>query len=448
MQINDFDSKFIKKKSKSEMSPAVDINLNEQILKDRETLIKAIKESFDDKNEPPQTTLSYYKFVKKIGKGAFGTVTLGIHKLTGKHVAIKTIEKSLMKDDFSRRKVFQEVYIMKKIKHTNVIRLLEVFESQKHLLMVMEYAGGGDLLHYIKTRGRMEEQDAKYLFKQISFGLGNIHCRSVIHRDIKLDNILLDINEGVKICDFGVSKIVKKDQIVKEQCGTPAYIAPEIIIDKGYQGYHADIWSLGVLLYAMVTGTVPFKAQNMPELHKLIKKAEFDFPEFKNGEQLSDEVKELIRGMIKLEPTARLTIPQILHHPWLKELNSSTEESDEEEEEEAKGEEVKGEVGKQTEQGKANEEKKKDDDDDIDFKSISGNINYVNVDNLFYNENYKTKLSYTNYCCITEDFTTKQLDEEAIKQVISLGFPREFILKSLQDGYINHATTSYYLLCS
>lgn len=121
-----------------------------------------------------------------------------------------------MQDDFSKRKVFQEVYLLKKIKHSNVIRLLEVFESSKHLLMVMEYAGGGDLLRLIKRKGKLQESDAKFIFKQIAYGLAHIHCRSVIHRDIKLDNILLDCEKGVKICDFGVSKIIKKGQVIQE----------------------------------------------------------------------------------------------------------------------------------------------------------------------------------------------------------------------------------------
>ena len=161
-------------------------------------------------NELPPTSLDFYKFVKLIGKGAFGKVTLGIQKLTGKYVAIKTIDKQYMKDEFSRRKVLQEVYILKKIRHSNIIRLLEVFESPKHFLMVMEYAGGGDLLQFVKRRGRIKESDAKFIFKQIVYGLAHIHCRSVIHRDVKLDNILLDCESGVKICDFGVSKIIKK----------------------------------------------------------------------------------------------------------------------------------------------------------------------------------------------------------------------------------------------
>ena len=119
---------------------------NEEIMEEREKLIRFIRLYAKKNGEIPPTTLDYYKFLKLIGKGAFGKVTLGVHKLTGKHVAIKTIEKAYMKDEFSRKKVFQEVYILKKIKHSNIIRLLEVFESPKHLLMVMEYAGGGDLL--------------------------------------------------------------------------------------------------------------------------------------------------------------------------------------------------------------------------------------------------------------------------------------------------------------
>lgn len=115
--------------------------------------------------ECPPTTLDFYKFVKLIGKGAFGKVTLGIHKLTGKSVAIKTFEKSYMRDEFSRKKVFQEVYILKKIHHSNIIWLLEVFESSKHFFIVMEYAGAGDLLHYVKRKWRLTEDESKFIFK-------------------------------------------------------------------------------------------------------------------------------------------------------------------------------------------------------------------------------------------------------------------------------------------
>jgi MAP/microtubule affinity-regulating kinase len=173
--------------------------------------------------------MEYYKFVKLIGKGAFGKVMLGVHKLTGKQVAIKTIDKVHLVDDFSRKKLLREIYILKKIKHINVIRLLEVFETQNQVLMVMEYAGSGDLLHYVKEKKFLTEKQAKPIFRQVVYGLAHIHSRNVVHRDIKLDNILLDSDGGVKICDFGVSKVIDKHKIINDQCGTPAYIAPEII---------------------------------------------------------------------------------------------------------------------------------------------------------------------------------------------------------------------------
>jgi serine/threonine protein kinase len=310
-----------------------------------------------------------------IGKGAFGIATLGIHKLTGKHVAIKTIKKSYIKDEYSRRKVFQEIFILKKIRHSNIIRLLEVFETPKHILLVMEYANGGDLLHFVRNVGKLPEYDTKHIFRQILYGLAHCHCRSVMHRDIKLDNILLDKNSNFKICDFGIAKIIGRGVKVREQCGTPAYLAPEIMNEDGYETFLPDFWSLGVLLYAMLFGTVPFKANNMEELHMLIQKGEFTFPE-----EASEEAKSLISGLIRVDPKQRLTIPKILNHPWLKEIS---EESDTEEDEKVKDESKKEEASKN--------------EDDANLKDIGANINYVNIDNLFFNDDYNTKLSYTDY---------------------------------------------------
>ncbi len=183
-------------------------------MEERDKLIKFVRLYVAKHKELPPTTLDYYKITKLIGKGAFGKVTLATHKLTGKLVAIKTIDKSYMKDDFSRRKVMQEVYILKKIRHPNVIRLLEVFESPKHFLMVMEYASDGDLLQFVKKKRRLTEPVAKFIFKQIVYGLAHIHSRSVLHRDVKLDNILIDSNNVIKICDFGVSKIIRRGAVI------------------------------------------------------------------------------------------------------------------------------------------------------------------------------------------------------------------------------------------
>ncbi len=138
-----------------------------------------------------------------------------------------------------------------------------MFENSKNFFIVMEYASNGDLLSYVKDIGPLTEQKGRVIFRQVVEGIKHCHLKNVLHRDIKLDNILLDGEFSVKICDFGVSRFIKKGNYIREQCGTPAYIAPEIIKDKGYEGFSADLWSLGVLLYVMISGTFPFTADNL-----------------------------------------------------------------------------------------------------------------------------------------------------------------------------------------
>jgi serine/threonine protein kinase len=154
------------------------------------------------------------------------------------------------------------------------------------------------------------------LFKQIIEAIGYIHSRSIVHRDIKLDNILLDGKGNVKIGDFGVSRLVKKGEIMREQCGTPAYIAPEILRDRGYQGFKVDIWSAGVVLFSMLYGSVPFKASNMSELHELIIRGKFNLKE-----DVSEKGRDLIKGMLERDPKKRLSVEQILEHPWFDDLD-------------------------------------------------------------------------------------------------------------------------------
>ena len=169
----------------------------------------------------------------------------------------------------------QEVSILQWFRHPNVVKLFETFESHKHILFVMEMCAGGDLLNYVRKRWKLKEPVCKKLFKQIIEAIGYVHSRQVVHWDIKLDNILLDGKGNIKIGDFGVSRILKDNETMREQCGTPAYIAPEILLDKGYSGYKCDIWSAGVVLYSMLYGSVPFKAGNMNELHDLILKGKY-----------------------------------------------------------------------------------------------------------------------------------------------------------------------------
>ena len=279
---------------------------------EKSALVSLISSHFQRCNECPPTSLEFYRVGKLIGKGAFGKVVSGMQKLTGCNVALKAIDKEYLADENHRRKVFQEIFILNKFRHRRIVKILEVFESENHLLIAMEYAPGGDLLQYVKSRHRLPESEARPLFHQIIEGALAIHNTGVLHRDFKLDNILLNSDKShIKICDFGVSRVMRRGQKVSEQCGTPAYIAPEIIADHGYEGFYSDIWSLGVCLYAMVSGSVPFKAASLRELHKLVLTARYQMPE-----GLTREVKDLIEKMLHLVPSRRITLEEVLRHEW------------------------------------------------------------------------------------------------------------------------------------
>lgn len=192
----------------------------------------------------------------------------------------------------------------------------------------MEFISCGDLLSFVRRRSRIPENIAKFIFRQIIEGIQYIHSNNIVHRDIKLDNILIDINNTIKICDFGVAKQVKKGEILTEQCGTPAYIAPEILKSNGYEGFGVDIWSAGVVLYTMLTGTVPFKANSFNELKNLIMKAnytsieDFNAADTSSNKPISQDAGQLIKHILEIDPKKRFTAEQILNHPWMKSLDS------------------------------------------------------------------------------------------------------------------------------
>ena len=271
-----------------------------------------IKKSFNESGEAPETTTEFYRAGKMLGRGAFGKVNLGMHKLTRKLIAIKSINQEYLTDDKQRSKIMHEVGILLRLRHQSVVKLYETFETQRHIMLVMELCAGGDLLNFVRKRKKCDEPLAKVLFKQIIEGIGYIHSKSILHRDIKLDNILLDGKGNVKIADFGVSKTVKQGETMYEQSGTPAYIAPEIIRNEGYRGFKADLWSAGVVLFALLFGTVPFKANNMKDLHQQILQARYNMKE-----EVSAEAKDLIRGLLNTDPKRRLSVRKVLMHPWL-----------------------------------------------------------------------------------------------------------------------------------
>ncbi len=274
---------------------------------------------FHEIGSAPQTSIWFYKIGRTLGKGAFGKVCLGVHKLSGRMVAVKAISKKVMESEASRSKVLREVAIWGQLAHPNIIRLLETFESEKHLLYIEELCAGGDLLTYVRKRRRLTENVAKCVLHQILDALQYCHLKGILHRDIKLDNVLLDSAGTVKVCDFGVSKAVFAGERLVEQCGTPAYIAPEMLTGAGYEGFAGDVWSAGIVLYAMLYGTVPFKGKSVEELTNFIIHGDFEA-----RDDVSAEARDLLRKMLEKDPTRRVTISAVLVHPWFAGYDPST----------------------------------------------------------------------------------------------------------------------------
>ena len=203
--------------------------------------MQKVGESFKITKEPPETALDFYRIGKMLVRGAFGKVNLAMHKLVRKLVALKSLDKECLKDEDQKQKLMKEVNLLLKLRHDSVVKIYEIIETKKHIIIVMELCAGGDLFNYVRKRRRLKEPYTKKIFKQIIDGLRYVHSKHIAHRDIKLDNILLDGKGQVKIADFGVSKQITPGTKMREQCGTPAYIAPEILRSKGGYACNVDL---------------------------------------------------------------------------------------------------------------------------------------------------------------------------------------------------------------
>ncbi len=286
-----------------------------------------IKSYHQKNNIYPETLLTFYKYGRIIGQGAFGKVNLGLNVLSGRVVAIKSFNKQSL-DNENKRKIFYETGLMKQLNHPNVTRILELFETEKYILLIMEYINGGNLFSFVKKRRKLSEKTSKFLFKQIILGIKYIHSMNIVHRDIKLENILIDIKNNIKICDFGISKILTiKNQKLYDQCGTPMYMAPEIFLsnkEKGYDPYPIDLWSAGIALYIMLSGTLPFSAKGeVNEKEKYYLRNAIINAEFKPVENISDEALDLLNGLLRKDPKKRFKVNDVLNHPWMKNNNNN-----------------------------------------------------------------------------------------------------------------------------
>ncbi|XP_009301425.1 serine/threonine-protein kinase MARK2 isoform X13 [Danio rerio] len=253
-----------------------------------------------------------YRLLKTIGKGNFAKVKLARHVLTSKEVAVKIIDKTQLNSS-SLQKVFREVRIMKLLNHPNIVKLFEVIETDKTLYLVMEYASGGEVFDYLVAHGRMKEKEARAKFRQIVSAVQYCHQKCIVHRDLKAENLLLDADMNIKIADFGFSNEFTVGNKLDTFCGSPPYAAPELFQGKKYDGPEVDVWSLGVILYTLVSGSLPFDGQNLKELRERVLRGKYRIPFY-----MSTDCENLLKKFLILNPTKRGSLEQqIMKDRWM-----------------------------------------------------------------------------------------------------------------------------------
>uniref|UniRef100_A0A672R910 MAP/microtubule affinity-regulating kinase 3 n=1 Tax=Sinocyclocheilus grahami TaxID=75366 RepID=A0A672R910_SINGR len=258
-----------------------------------------------------QPHIGCYRLLKTIGKGNFAKVKLAKHVLTDKEVAVKIIDKTQLNSS-SLQKLFREVRIMKVLNHPNIVKLFEVIETDKSLYLVMEYASGGEVFDYLVAHGRMKEKEARAKFRQIVSAVQYCHQKCIVHRDLKAENLLLDADMNIKIADFGFSNEFTLGNKLDTFCGSPPYAAPELFQGKKYDGPEVDVWSLGVILYTLVSGSLPFDGQNLKELRERVLRGKYRIPFY-----MSTDCENLLKKFLILNPTKRGSLEQIMKDRWM-----------------------------------------------------------------------------------------------------------------------------------
>jgi len=261
-----------------------------------------------------------YEVGRVLGEGTFGKVKYAVDTETHESVAIKILDKVKIQKQTMTNQIKKEIAIMKMVKHKNVVSLREVLASRTKIFIVLEFVTGGELFDKIVEAGKFDEKTARKYFRQLVNGVEYCHQQSVAHRDLKPENLLVDVDENLKVSDFGLSSFFDpafnddespKASLLHTTCGTPNYVAPEVLEDKGYNGFQSDIWSMGVILYVLLAGFLPFDEPTMSALFRKIKRAEYSFPSW-----FSNSAKDLLGKILVADPSQRMTISDIVQHPW------------------------------------------------------------------------------------------------------------------------------------
>jgi serine/threonine protein kinase len=248
-----------------------------------------------------------YKLGRTLGKGSFGVVKEATHVATGQKFAIKIVPA-----DKADEKLEAEIENQQRLRHKHVVEIVEVIREDDAVYIVMELVAGGDLFDFIVKNTRIPENKVRLIFQELIAGVEHCHMNKVAHRDLKPENIFLDSNRHVKIGDFGLSGAMQEGVLLTASCGSPNYAAPELLVRNcQYEGPDVDIWSAGVVLYALLCNQLPFDAANMGDLFKLIKRGQYRVPGF-----VSSEAKDLMAKMLNVDRTQRISIDAIKDHPW------------------------------------------------------------------------------------------------------------------------------------
>lgn len=283
--------------------------VREHIVPERSALAKFFK------NEGVE---AYYNVKEKLGSGSFAVVKRGVSKADGKDYAIKFIDKTALKKD-DEVMLESECSVLKEVDHPNIVKLFEIFNTPKMLILVMELVKGGEMLDKLKESEKYTEADAADTIARVADGLAYIHAKGIAHRDLKPENLLLCADSDmakVKIADFGFAKMMDEEKhLLQTACGTPEYVAPEVLAQTGYD-VECDIWSLGVVMYVMLCGRPPFWDRHQARLFKKIKEDPVKFPNKWDWDKITDEAKDLITRMLMKDPKCRISAVDMIKHPW------------------------------------------------------------------------------------------------------------------------------------
>lgn len=264
-------------------------------------------------DEQSETLAGTYKLRDTIGHGTYGTVRLATHIPSGIQYAIKVLHKSQMTDNKHILRVQREIRFLRLLHHPHIIKVKDFFESQLDIFIVMEHIAGGELFDYIVSHGRVKEAESRRFFRQIISAVAYCHENSVIHRDLKPENLLLDERKNIKLIDLGFANNYKQSQLLDTYCGSPNYAAPEMISGKRYNGPEVDVWSLGIILYALVCGCLPFEDKNLRRLCKKIVAGEYTDP----VDIVGADCRHLISRLLDVNPMKRAKLKEIFSHPWV-----------------------------------------------------------------------------------------------------------------------------------